>query len=124
MASTSRMSRTRSTAPESPETTHDTDTATAQAVAAFWRDAGAKRWFAKNETFDTTLKARFEATYRAAPAGHCDDWAETAVGALWRASRPLFYLPLMHSESLADQALAAWLNSALDANTQRFARNH
>ena len=38
--------------------------------------------------------------------------------------RPFFYLPFMHSESLADQERSVELNAALDANTQRFAVLH
>ena len=141
--------------------------ATSEDVATFWRDAGPKRWFAKNAAFDADFKARFEATYEAAAAGRCNDWADSADGTFallvlldqfprnaYRHSplkfatdakarglvlgaidaghdrtiestlRPFFYLPLMHSESLADQDLSVRLNSELDANTQRFARNH
>ncbi|PNG56299.1 hypothetical protein WDL1CHR_00912 [Variovorax sp. WDL1] len=38
--------------------------------------------------------------------------------------RPFFYLPFMHSESLADQERSVALNAASDANTQRFAVLH
>jgi len=38
--------------------------------------------------------------------------------------RRFFYLPFMHSESLADQERSVELNTALDANTQRFAVLH
>lgn len=38
--------------------------------------------------------------------------------------RPFFYLPFMHSESLADQERSVVLNAELDANTQRFAVLH
>lgn len=38
--------------------------------------------------------------------------------------RRFFYLPFMHSESLADQECSVELNAALDANTQRFAVLH
>ncbi len=40
------------------------------------------------------------------------------------ALRTFFYMPLMHSESLADQQRCAALCEVLDANTQRFARLH
>ncbi|MES2530866.1 MAG: DUF924 family protein [Pseudomonadota bacterium] len=40
------------------------------------------------------------------------------------ALRAFFYLPFMHSESLADQAQSVLLNAALDDNTQRFAVLH
>jgi len=38
--------------------------------------------------------------------------------------RRFFYLPFMHSESLADQERSVELNAELDANTQRFAVMH
>ncbi|SEA56840.1 DUF924 family protein [Variovorax sp. YR216] len=38
--------------------------------------------------------------------------------------RPFFYLPFMHSESLAEQERSVALNAELDANTQRFAVLH
>ncbi|MDR6889919.1 MULTISPECIES: DUF924 family protein [Variovorax] len=40
------------------------------------------------------------------------------------ALRRFFYLPFMHSESLAEQERSVELNAALDANTQRFAVLH
>ncbi|MGJ7613659.1 MULTISPECIES: DUF924 family protein [unclassified Variovorax] len=40
------------------------------------------------------------------------------------ALRPFFYLPFMHSETLAEQERSVELNAALDANTQRFAVLH
>ena len=40
------------------------------------------------------------------------------------ALRPFFYMPLMHSERLADQQRCVTLCQALDDNTQRFARLH
>ena len=136
-------------------------------VAAFWREAGPARWFAKDEAFDAEFKSRFEAAHHAAASGMLDAWANEADGALallvlldqfprnaWRGSahmfatdgkaraiaraalaagldqqvestlRPFFYLPFMHSESLADQERSVELNAALDANTQRFAVLH
>lgn len=139
----------------------------AHEVAAFWRDAGPSRWFAKDEAFDAEFKTRFEAAHHAAAIGALDAWAGEAEGALallvlldqfprnaWRGSahmfatdgmaravaraaieaghdrqvddalRPFFYLPFMHSESLADQERSVALNAASDANTQRFAVLH
>jgi len=120
--------------------------ATAADVLSFWRDAGTERWYKKNDGFDAEIRTRFLATYQSAAAGHLNDWADTAEGALallivldqfarnmFRHSaqafaadplarriadaaiargfdravtgdmRQFFYLPLMHSEALADQ---------------------
>ena len=144
-----------------------TDLPSPATVAAFWRDAGPGRWFAKDDAFDADFKARFEATHHLAATGALDHWAADAQGALallvlldqlprnaWRGSghmfatdgkaraiaqaaidagfdqqvepalRPFFYLPFMHSESLADQERSVELNRSLDANTQRFAVLH
>lgn len=51
-------------------------------IVAFWRDAGAARWFAKNETFDAEIIRRFEPAHHAAARGEFDRWRETAEGAL------------------------------------------
>ena len=140
---------------------------TAQEVVRFWREAGPRRWFSKNDAFDADFKSRFEAAHHAAATGALDGWAADAEGALallvlldqlprnaWRGSghmfatdgkarriahaaveagldrqveaplRPFFYLPFMHSESPADQALSVELNGQLDDNTKRFALLH
>ncbi|WP_076998084.1 DUF924 family protein [Variovorax sp. KK3] len=51
-------------------------------VAAFWRDAGPERWFAKDDAFDTEFKSRFEAAHHAAASGALDAWAVDAESAL------------------------------------------
>jgi uncharacterized protein (DUF924 family) len=51
-------------------------------IVDFWRDAGPKRWFAKDAQFDADFKARFEAAHHAAAARALDHWAEDAEGAL------------------------------------------
>lgn len=139
----------------------------AREVADFWRAAGPKRWFSKDEAFDAEFKSRFDAAHHAAAAGALDAWTTEAEGTLallilldqfprnaWRgnghmfatdgkaravaraaldagfdqqiepALRPFLYLPFMHSEDLADQERSVVLNSALDANTLRFAVLH
>jgi uncharacterized protein (DUF924 family) len=56
--------------------------ATATDVLAFWRAAGEKKWFAKNDAFDADIKARFLDTYEAAAKGALSDWEATPEGAL------------------------------------------
>jgi uncharacterized protein (DUF924 family) len=56
--------------------------ATADDVLAFWRAAGEKKWFAKNDAFDAEIKSRFLDTYEAAAAGKLADWEATPEGAL------------------------------------------
>jgi len=119
---------------------------TPSAVVAFWKEAGPKMWFAKDDAFDAEFRRRFHDAHVAAARRELDDWAETPEGALallllldqfprnsFRdtghafATDPLarmfakraleaghdleiegdirrfFYLPLQHSEDLADQ---------------------
>jgi uncharacterized protein (DUF924 family) len=56
--------------------------ATADDVLAFWRAAGPKKWFAKNDAFDAEIRTRFLPTYEAAADGALADWEETPDGAL------------------------------------------
>jgi uncharacterized protein (DUF924 family) len=55
---------------------------TPSAVVAFWKQAGPKKWFAKDEAFDLEFRSRFEAAHFAAARRELDDWAETAEGSL------------------------------------------
>ena len=50
-------------------------------VVRFWRDAGSKAWFAKDETFDGRCRA-FEKAHHAAARGECAAWEMSAEGAL------------------------------------------
>ncbi len=50
---------------------------TPQAVLAFWRKAGPKKWFTKSASFDRTIRARFLPTYKAAAAGALSHWERT-----------------------------------------------
>jgi uncharacterized protein (DUF924 family) len=51
-------------------------------VLAFWRAAGAERWFKKDSAFDAEIRTRFSDTWRQAAAGDLASWGETAEGAL------------------------------------------
>ena len=51
-------------------------------VLAFWRAAGPKKWFTKDDAFDAEIVARFLQTYVAVAAGQHNDWEESANGAL------------------------------------------
>lgn len=115
-------------------------------VVAFWKEAGPKKWFAKDDAFDAEFRRRFHDAHVAAARRERDDWADSAEGSLallvlldqfprnsFRdtghafATDPLarmfagralaaghdlaiegdirrfFYLPLQHSEDMADQ---------------------
>ncbi|MDX2276393.1 MAG: DUF924 family protein [Hyphomonadaceae bacterium] len=50
-------------------------------IVSFWREAGEKAWFAKDDTFD--LRCRdFEAAHHAAARGEYAAWEDSAEGAL------------------------------------------
>ena len=55
---------------------------TSQAVLAFWREAGPKKWFTKDAAFDETLRTRFLETYEAAAAGNLAEWETAPESAL------------------------------------------
>jgi uncharacterized protein (DUF924 family) len=56
--------------------------ASADDVLTFWRAAGEKKWFAKNDAFDADIKSHFLDTYEAAAAGKLADWEGTPDGAV------------------------------------------
>ncbi|WP_396593193.1 DUF924 family protein [Brevundimonas sp. R86498] len=51
-------------------------------VVAFWKEAGPKRWFAKDEAFDAEFRRRFHDAHVAAARRELDKWASTATGSL------------------------------------------
>ena len=53
-----------------------------QDVIAFWRQAGPRRWFARDATFDAACAARFLAAHHAAARGELEHWMSDAQGAL------------------------------------------
>ena len=55
--------------------------ATASEIVRFWRDAGPKLWFVKDETFDGRCRA-FENEHHAAARGELSHWEMDAEGAL------------------------------------------
>jgi uncharacterized protein (DUF924 family) len=56
--------------------------ASARDVVDFWRQAGPKRWFAKNDAFDADFIARFAQAHQAAARGELDHWLADAEGTL------------------------------------------
>ena len=51
-------------------------------IIAFWRDAGPAKWFAKDDAFDTELRARFLDTHFAAARREHEALLDDADGAL------------------------------------------
>src|SRR3989304_10128636 len=53
-----------------------------EGVLSFWREAGPKRWCARDPAFDAEIRERFLATHEAAASGQLSAWEDTAEGAL------------------------------------------
>ena len=56
--------------------------ASPEEIVDFWRGVGPERWFAKDEAFDETCRARFLATHEAAARGDLAEWELSPRGAL------------------------------------------
>ncbi|MBJ7484283.1 DUF924 family protein [Brevundimonas sp.] len=55
---------------------------TPSSVVAFWKEAGPRKWYAKDEAFDREFRDAGRALHWAAARRELDDWIETAEGAL------------------------------------------
>ncbi len=106
--------------------------ATAAEVLAFWRDAGAKKWFAKDAAFDSAIRARFLPAYEAAAAGALVEWEATPDGALallivldqfprnmFRDDARAFAADPV-ARAIADRALARRFDQQIPANERMF----
>lgn len=51
-------------------------------VVDFWREAGRRKWFAKDDAFDAEIAQRFEATHFSAARRELEGWLDDAQGAL------------------------------------------
>jgi uncharacterized protein (DUF924 family) len=137
-------------------------------ILSFWRNAGEKRWWTKDDAFDAEIRAKFLGLWNEAAAGKLAHWQESDDGALAlvivldqfprnmfrndprthatdalardvvkraladgvdaRVSEDLrnfLYMPLMHSEHLADQELCVALFEKLgNAENFKYAVHH
>jgi uncharacterized protein (DUF924 family) len=57
-------------------------TITSAEIVSFWREAGPKAWFSKDDELDTEIRRRFLGTHEAAAEGLLSDWETSAGGAL------------------------------------------
>ena len=51
-------------------------------IVSFWREAGAERWFTKNQDFDQIIRAQFLEIHETAARGELCAWEADAQGAL------------------------------------------
>jgi uncharacterized protein (DUF924 family) len=56
--------------------------ADAVALVDFWKAAGPKQWFSKDEAFDHQFRERFLELHERAARGKLDDWLDSATSAL------------------------------------------
>ena len=101
-------------------------------IVAFWRDAGAAKWFAKDAAFDAQIVRRFEPAHHAAARGELSHWTATAEGALallllldqfprniWRGSAHAFATDPL-ALSIAGAALRRAHDMAMDTALRAF----
>jgi uncharacterized protein (DUF924 family) len=58
------------------------DSVTPAAILAFWRDAGADRWYRRDDAFDAEVCLRFLGLWQRAAAGELASWETSDDGAL------------------------------------------
>jgi uncharacterized protein (DUF924 family) len=110
----------------------DDDIATPAEVLAFWRAAGPRKWFTKDESFDAELTRRFLFTYEAAAGGRFMRWEETAEGALalvivldqfprnmFRGNARIYAADPL-ARAVADRALARGFDREVDVRLRSF----
>ena len=51
-------------------------------ILSFWREAGRDRWYRRDDTFDTQVRARYLGLWRKAAAGELSSWQASDDGAL------------------------------------------
>jgi uncharacterized protein (DUF924 family) len=111
---------------------HEDVPAEARAVVEFWREAGPRLWFAKDDAFDKRFRERFLGSHEAASRGELAGWANSADGALAlvilldqfprnafrRTTR--MYATDGHARLVADAAVKAGHDLAVDDKLAKF----
>jgi uncharacterized protein (DUF924 family) len=105
---------------------------TAAEIVRFWRDAGPKRWFEKNDAFDLTVRQRFLQLHEAAARGELALIEDSAEGALalvilldqfprnmFRGSPQAFATDPL-ARDVARRALARGFDRAIEASLRQF----
>lgn len=107
-------------------------TSSPEEIVSFWREAGPKAWFQKSDTFDETIRSRFDDDITAARDGRLDGWLSEPVPCLafillldqftrniFRDS-PEMFASDARARAAADTAIAAGHDAALDADMRAF----
>jgi uncharacterized protein (DUF924 family) len=101
-------------------------------VVGFWKEAGPKMWFAKNDAFDAEFRRRFEHGHMMAARRELDHWAQTPEGSLallilldqfprnvFRGTAHQFATDPL-ARMFAEQAVARGHHLAVDADLRNF----
>lgn len=101
-------------------------------VVAFWREAGPRRWFARDAGFDQVFRERFLEAHYAAARGELAHWQEDAEGVLallvlldqfprnaFRGTGHMFATDGL-ALAIARRAVARGLDAAVDAELRPF----
>jgi uncharacterized protein (DUF924 family) len=101
-------------------------------IVSFWRAAGPRRWFEKDDDFDRTIRSRFLATHEAAARDEFAAFEESAEGALalvvlldqfprnmFRGSARAFATDPL-ARTVADRALARGFDQSTDETMRQF----
>ncbi|HEX7890036.1 MAG TPA: DUF924 family protein [Ramlibacter sp.] len=105
---------------------------TAADVVHFWRDAGPRRWFRRDDDFDARFREGFLAAHEAAAAGRLQAWGATPEGALGLVllldqfprnvfrGTPRVYATDPHARQIADGAIRAGFDRMVDPGLRPF----
>jgi uncharacterized protein (DUF924 family) len=101
-------------------------------IVGFWRDAGPRRWFARDAAFDEAIRGGFEPAHHAAARGEYEAWGASAEGSLallllfdqfprnlWRGS-PHAYATDPLARQTARTAIGAGQDRSCPANLRPF----
>lgn len=101
-------------------------------VLDFWRAAGPRRWFKRDDAFDREFRERFLAAHDAAASGELASWTATAEGALalvllldqfprnaFRGT-PRVYATDAQARDIADAAIRAGFDDAVEQDLRQF----
>ena len=101
-------------------------------VLAFWRGAGEKRWWTKDEAFDAEIRGRFLRLWNEAAAGRLAHWQDSVDGALALVivldqfprnmfrNDPRTYATDPLAREVAERALASGADSRVEADLRGF----
>jgi uncharacterized protein (DUF924 family)/uncharacterized membrane protein YphA (DoxX/SURF4 family) len=101
-------------------------------VVEFWRGAGPRMWFAKDDDFDRRFRERFLALHEAAVRGELDTWRESPDGVLALCvlldqfprnafrDTPRMYASDAQAREIADRAVRSGLAQRVDKELRLF----